>query len=216
MSEFTLIIGNKNYSSWSLRPWLWMKHLGIEFDEIVVPLDSDDTNAKLSVYFSDNKVPVLIHNGFEVWDSLAICEYLSELYPPQDLPVDIQARTMMRTLCAEMHSGFIRLRSEMPMNCRRQPSPVILSDSCLNEINRIQDLWQHASNYSEGDGGYLFGNFSMADAMFAPVVFRLQGYCVALNVQAGNYVKLMLNHPAMLDWIAAARDEKEMIESEER
>lgn len=216
MSEFTLIIGNKNYSSWSLRPWLWMKHLGIEFDEIIVPLSSKDTDEKLSVYYSNNKVPVLIHDGFEVWDSLAICEYIAELFPQQELPADTRTRAMMRSLNAEMHSSFVSLRSELPMNCRREPSPVILSDACLADINRIQGLWQHAASYADVNDGYLFGSFSIADAMYAPVVLRLQAYAITLNEQARQYVELMLKHPAMLDWIAAGVAEKEVIESEER
>ncbi len=216
ITDFTLIIGNKNYSSWSLRPWIWMKHLAIEFDEIVVPLFKDDTDEKLSAYFSNNKVPILIHNNLEVWDSLAICEYLAELYPQKGLLADKKAHAMMRSLCAEMHSSFSHLRNEMPMNCRRPPSPVILSDACQADIKRIQALWQHASKFSDGQNNYLFGSFSIADAMFAPVVIRLHGYAVNLDDHASRYVELMLNHPAMLEWIAAGSAEREIIESEER
>lgn len=216
MSEFILIIGNKNYSSWSLRPWIWMKQLGIEFDEIVIPLFQHDTNQKLGAYFSNNKVPVLIHNGFEVWDSLAICEYLAELHPEAGLPADARARATMRSICAEMHSSFSSLRSEMPMNSRREPSPIILSDSCRADIDRVQNLWRHASKYSNGNGDYLFGEFSIAEAMFAPVVLRLHSYAVELEERAGRYVELMLKHPAMREWIAAGVAETEVIESEER
>ncbi len=216
MTDFTLVIGNKNYSSWSLRPWVWMKHLGISFEEIVVPLFQDDTDEKLDSYFSNSKVPVLIHDDLEIWDSLAICEYLAELYPQQGLLEDIQARATMRALCAEMHSSFICLRSELPMNCRRTPSAVILSDDCLADIERIQNLWRHAGNFSDGKGGYLFGSFSIADAMFAPIVFRFDRYCVPLEDSASRYVKLMLKHPAMLAWLESAKAEQEVIESEER
>ena len=216
MTDFTLIIGNKNYSSWSLRPWIWMKHLGVDFDEIIVLLDNDDTDERLGAYFSNYKVPVLIHKGLEIWDSLAICEYLAELYQQKGLLADTGARAIMRSLCTEMHSSFTHLRNELPMNCRRVPSPVILSDACRADINRIQQLWQHASKFSDGQNGYLFGSFSIADAMFAPVVVRLQGYAVDLDDQARTYVELMLKHPAMLEWIAAGSAEKEVIESEER
>ena len=216
MTEFTLIIGNKNYSSWSLRVWLWMKHLGIEFDEIVVLLNKVETDEKLSTYFSSNKVPVLIHRKLQIWDSLAICEYLAELYPEQGLIADLPTRATMRALCAEMHSSFASLRHELPMNCRRSPSPVILSDACQADIERIQDLWQHASKFSDGKGDYLFGSFSMADAMFAPIVFRFHSYTVPLRQQSSRYVDLMLKHPAMLEWIADANAEKDVIESEER
>lgn len=216
MTEFTLAIGNKNYSSWSLRAWLWMKHLGLEFDEVMIPLNSDDTDEKLGRYFSASKVPVLMHNDFEVWDSLAICLYLAELFPQKGLLEDRNARAVVHALCAEMHSSFVSLRSELPMNCRRTPSPVILSDDCLADIHRIEDLWRYASRYSDSPGGYLLGSFSMADAMFAPVVFRLDRYSVPVDDHAGRYIELMLQHPAMRDWLEAAMAETEVIESEER
>lgn len=216
MSEFTLIIGNKNYSSWSLRAWIWMKHLGIEFDEVRVALNQEDTDAKLAHYFSNNKVPLLIHNGLEIWDSLAIGEYLAELYPQHSFPEEVNARATMRALCAEMHSSFTSLRSELPMNCRRTPSPVIYSDDCLADIRRIEQLWEHAAGFKKGNGNYLFGSFSLADAMFAPVVFRLHRYAVRLNDLSSDYVDSMLQHPAMVEWNEAARAEKEVIEGEER
>ena len=215
MAEFTLVIGNKNYSSWSLRAWLWMKHLGIEFDEIVIPLYSDDTDAQLGAYFSNCKVPVLIHDGLEIWDSLAICEYLAELYP-QGLLKDTRQRAVMRSLSAEMHSSFVGLRSELPMNCRREPGSLILSDICLADIDRIQALWQHAAEFSDNKGDYLLGSFSIADAMFAPVVLRFHRYNVALTEGSKSYMHTMLNHPAMREWIDAGRAEPEVIESEER
>ena len=216
MAEFTLVIGNKNYSSWSLRAWLWMKHLGIDFDEIIVYLNKADTDQKLGRYFSANKVPVLIHKDFEVWDSLAICDYLAELYPDRGLLEGRKARATMRAFCAEMHSSFVNLRGELPMNCRRLRSPVILSDDCLADITRIQKLWKHAANFSDGKGDYLFGSFSIADAMFAPVVFRLDRYKVPLEDHSSRYLELMLQHPAMIEWYEAAKLEGEIIESEER
>ena len=216
MPEFTLIIGNKNYSSWSLRAWLWMKHLNIDFEEIVIPLYSDDTDALLGAYFSNSKVPVLIHDGTEIWDSLAICEYLAELYPQQGLLDDAKQRAVMRSLSAEMHSSFVGLRSELPMNCRREPGSLILSDICLADIDRIQMLWQYSADFSDGKDDYLFGSFSIADAMFAPVVLRFHRYNVVLNERSQSYMDTMLNHPAMLEWIEAGRAESEVIESEER
>ncbi len=216
MSAFTLIIGNKNYSSWSLRAWLWMKHLGIEFDEVVIPLYSDDTDAQLGVYFSGCKVPVLIHDGLEIWDSLAICEYLAELYPQKGLLSDARQRGVMRSLSAEMHSSFVGLRSELPMNCRRQPGSLILSDVCLADIDRIRALWQHAAEFSDDKGDFLFGSFSMADAMFAPVVLRFHRYNIALTGRSQSYMNAMLKHPAMQEWVDAGRAESEVIEGEER
>lgn len=215
MAEFTLIIGNKNYSSWSLRPWLWMKNLGLEFEEIMVPLSTPDTNEILSGYFSNEKVPILIHNNFEVWDSLSICEYIAELFP-QNLYWDPKQKAVMRSLSVEMHSSFTSLRSELPMNCRREPSPLEVSDACLTDINRIQNLWQHAATYSDGKGDWLFGSFSIADAMYAPIAIRFQRYGVKLNKSAAAYVERLLQHPAMLEWIAAGQAESQVIESEER
>jgi glutathione S-transferase len=216
VSDFTLIIGNKNYSSWSLRAWVWMKHLGIEFDEIVIPLYSDDTDAQLGAYFSNSKVPVLIHAGLEIWDSLAICEYLAELYPQKGLLNDVKQRAVMRSLSAEMHSSFVGLRSELPMNCRREPGSLILSDVCLADIDRIQTLWQHAAEFSDGKDDYLFGSFSIADAMFAPVVLRFHRYNVKIDESSLAYMNTMLKHPAIQEWIAAGRAESEVIDSEER
>ena len=216
MSDFTLIIGNKNYSSWSLRPWLWMKHLEIDFDEIVVPLYRDDTDARLAPYFSNNKVPVMRHKELEIWDSLAICEYLAELFPQRGQLGQAHQRAVMRALSAEMHSSFITLRNELPMNCRRDPSALLLSNACLADIDRIQNLWQHAKSFSDGKDDWLFGSFSIADAMFAPVVLRFHRYTVPLNDDASTYVDAMLQHPAMIEWVAAGQAESEVIETEER
>ncbi len=216
MSEFTLVIGNKNYSSWSLRAWLWMRHSGLEFDEVPVSLYSELMPGQLNPYFSNNKVPVLLHDGLEVWDSLAILEYLVNLSPEQGLPADIKARAVARALCAEMHSSFVVLRNELPMNCRRQPSPLLLSDACTADVERIQTLWQHANGFSDGNGHWLFGSFSIADAMFAPVVVRFHRYCVPLREPAATYVERLLKHPAMVEWVAAARVEPTIIDQEER
>ncbi len=192
-----------------------MKHLGLEFEEIMVPLYNPDTNEKLSAYFSNEKVPVLVHNNFEVWDSLSICEYIAELFP-QNLYWDPKQKAVMRSLCAEMHSSFTSLRNELPMNCRREPSPLAVSDACQTDINRIQDLWQHAATYSDGKGDWLFGSFSIADAMYAPVALRFRGYGVKLNKPATAYVERLLQYPAMLEWIAAGQAESQVIEAEER
>ena len=214
--EFTLVIGNKNYSSWSLRPWLWMRHIGLEFDEVPVSLYSELMPDQLRCYFSNTKVPVLLHQDLEVWDSLAILEYLVSLSPEQGLPADIKARAIARALCAEMHSSFPVLRNELPMNCRRQPSPLLLSDACLADIDRIQALWQHARGFSDGKGHWLFGSFGIVDAMFAPVVIRFDRYCVPLKEGAAAYVERFLQHPAMIEWIEAGSAESMIIEQEER
>jgi glutathione S-transferase len=216
VSEFTLVIGNKNYSSWSLRAWLWMRHIGLEFDEVPVSLYSESMAEQLNPYFSNTKVPVLLHDGLEVWDSLAILEYLASLSPQQGLPADTKARAVARALCAEMHSSFSVLRNELPMNCRRSPSPLLLSDACTADINRIQALWLHANGFSDGKGHWLFGSFSIVDAMFAPVAIRFHRYCVPLQEAAAAYVKRLLQHPAMVEWIDAGSVESVIIEQEER
>jgi glutathione S-transferase len=216
VSDFTLVIGNKNYSSWSLRPWLWMRHIGLEFNEVPVSLYSESMHDQLTPYFSNTKVPVLLHDGLEVWDSLAILEYLVSLSPDQGLPVDTRARAVARALCAEMHSSFAALRNELPMNCRRDPSPLLLSDTCIADIDRIQALWQHANGFSDGRGHWLFGSFGIVDAMFAPVVIRFHRYCVPLQESAAAYVERLLQHPAMVEWVAAGSTEPMVIKHEER
>ena len=216
MSDFTLVIGNKNYSSWSLRAWLWIRHIGLEFDEVPVSLFTESMSDQLDPYFSNNKVPVLLHNNLEIWDSLAILEYLVSLHSGQGLPEGLESRAVARSLCAEMHSSFVSLRNELPMNCRREPSPLLLSDACIADINRIQSLWQPAGAYSEGDGPWLFGNFGIADAMFAPVVLRFNRYRVSLGKPASAYVDRLLDHPAMIEWVAAGRAETMIIAEEER
>ena len=212
-TEFALVIGNKNYSSWSLRPWIFMKHLGIEFEEVHVSLYSDTMLEEIRPYFSNNKVPVLVHNGLEIWDSMAIIEYVSTLYPQKS---DSKRQAVIRSISAEMHSSFIALRSELPMNCRRKPSQLKISAECLNDVARIQALWQYAKQYSDGKGKWLFGSFSMADAMFAPVVIRLSRYKIAIDDEASEYVDHVLNDPAMKEWIEAGCAETLVIIEEER
>jgi len=216
MSKFTLVIGNKNYSSWSLRAWLWMRHLQLGFEERRVRLYHQDTPLHLDGLFSAAKVPVLIHRGLEIWDSLAILEYLSALFPEQALPAEIKAHAVMRSLCAEMHSSFPNLRSELPMNCRRECRSLEISAACATEIKRIEALWQFAQNYSDHRDHWLFGSFSMADAMFAPVVFRLDRYGVDVEAESRAYIERMLAHPAMLEWVEASHAEPWVIEEEER
>lgn len=216
MSEFTLVIGNKNYSSWSLRAWLWMRHLQLDFEERLVRLYQQETPLHLEGLFSDTRVPVLIHRDLEVWDSLAILEYVSALFPEKALPAGVEAHAVMRSLCAEMHSGFPNLRNELPMNCRRERRSIELSDACKAEVKRIEALWQYAQNYSDHHGHWLFGSFSMADAMFAPVVFRLDRYGVEVDAGSRAYIERMLAHPAMLEWVEASRAEPWVIEEEER
>ncbi|MFT5505796.1 MAG: glutathione S-transferase [Gammaproteobacteria bacterium] len=215
MSELELIIGNKNYSSWSLRAWIWMRHLDIEFKETVVPLDLPETSQTLQKWFSGNKVPLLLADGHQIWDSMAILEFISRLNPKQAEPDDSIAAGVMRSLCAEMHSGFFALRAELPMNCRREIAKIDISEDCQLDISRIESLWQHARQYSDQKDEFLFGRYSMADAMFAPIVWRLHVYAIELSENTHKYISHCLKHPAMQEWLEAARQEPWIIAAEE-
>ncbi len=220
MADLKLILGNKNYSSWSLRPWIAMRHAGIEFDEEVVQLDFDGDgpfNAHLKDYSPAGRVPVLFHGDTPIWESLAILEYVAELNPEKELwPADRLVRAQARTAANEMHASFGALRSELPMNVRREPSKVDYSPSARKDIDRVQEIWNDA-RAAHGDGGpFLFGSFSIADAMYAPVVSRLAVYDIALDGAATVYMETMLALPAYQEWKAAAVAEPWVIEAEER
>lgn len=217
MKELKLIIGNKNYSSWSLRPWIWLQQHQIPFEEIRVPLYTKDTDSHLACYDSDHKVPILINEKIQIWDTLAILEYLAELYPEKSAyPEDINTRAIARSMCAEMHSSFMAVRSEMPMNCRRQPGKIELTPEAYKEIDRIQNVWAMARHNSEVSGGWLFGRFGLVDAMFAPVVMRFHSYKIELDAKAKDYVNMVLQQPAVKLWVEDSIKEVEVIESEER
>jgi glutathione S-transferase len=216
MPNLELIIGNKNYSSWSLRAWIWMRHLEVEFKETMVPLDQPETGQTLENWFSDNKVPILLVDEHQIWDSMAILEFISRLKPEQSEPDNNIAAGIMRSLCAEMHSGFFALRAELPMNCRREISRIKISEDCQRDINRIESLWQHARQYSDQKDEFLFGRYSMADAMFAPVVWRLHVYDIELSENSRGYLAHCLKHPAMKEWYEASRLEPWVINAEKR
>lgn len=201
-----LIIGNKNYSSWSLRPWLLLKYFDVQFEELVIPLYQDNSAQLLAHHSPSLKVPVLQHNALSIWDSLAICEYINEqLIAHRGLPRDINTRALCRAYCAEMHSSFEALRLSMPMDCRRRRA-LKPSAACDKDIQRIDTLWQQA--LSASDGPFLFGEFSMADCMYAPVVSRFNSYAVTLSSIAETYKHTILALPAMQQWTAAAESEK--------
>ena len=216
MSNLTLIIGNKNYSSWSLRPWVFMRHLGIEFSEKRIPLFTPTMEADLAPYGSNSKVPVLLDDGFIVWDTLAIMEYVSEMYLDNNgWPVDAKARAIARSVSAEMHSSFTDLRNALPMNCRKDFPGFKISPEVQEDIDRIAELWRKCrTDYGTG-GDWLFGNYSIADAMFAPVVLRLKGYGVTLGDIEEAYMHVVLSQPVMQEWIEAGKQEKEVIEMDE-
>jgi glutathione S-transferase len=210
MAKYTLVIGNKAYSSWSLRPWLLMKHAGLEFDEVRIPLYQDDHAAKIRDYSPSGKVPVLVDGLTTMWDSLAICEYLAEHHPDRRLwPAAAAARAHGRAISAEMHSGFAALRTNMGMNVRRSFPGVGMQGGVAADIARIEAIWQGSLN--ESGGPFLLGEFSVADAMFAPVATRFKTYAVALSDAAQRYADRVLELPAMLEWYAAAKAETEVL-----
>lgn len=202
-----LIIGNKNYSSWSLRPWLGLKVAGIPFEETVLNLYEPDARSKRLAYSPTGKVPFLIDGEIKVWDSMAIAEYVAEKFPEKQLwPQDVAARAIARSISAEMHSGFSALRNECGMDIRTRIKKEITPD-VQADIDRIVGLWSDCRARFGAGGPFLFGQFSWADAFYAPVVTRFATYAVALPPVAQAYVETILALPAMQDWIAAAKAE---------
>jgi len=211
MSALVFVIGNKAYSSCSLRPWLLMKHSGIAFDEVRISLYSDGAKQNLLRHSPSGRVPVLEDGDLLVWDSLAICEYLAEKYPEKQLwPADFKARAQARAISAEMHSGFGQLRAQMPMNVRREIPRRIVPAEVATDIGRIEAIWNTCRAQHEDRGPFLFGAFSIADAMFAPVVSRLRTYGVPVGGAAQQYAREMYALPAMHEWIEGARAETEI------
>ena len=212
MGDMTLVIGNKNYSSWSLRPWLAMKVAGLDFEEILIPLYEGDYKKKILKYSPAGKVPILIDGAVTVWDSLAILEYLAEKFPDRNLwPADKAARARARSVCSEMHSGFMALRKECPMDIRKDSENKSLSDQARSDVARIQRIWSETRKQYGKKDDFLFGKFTIADAMFAPVVFRFRTYGMKLDATARAYSNTMLALPALQEWIHAAQEEPYVI-----
>ena len=212
MEELTLVIGNKNYSSWSLRPWLAMKQAGLAFSEIRIPLYQPNSSDQIKQYSPSGKVPVLIHGSLVVWDSLAICNYLRETFPEYHwLPETPAARAIAYSISAEMHSGFQALRENMPMNCRANKPGQGLTPTVQTDIERITAIWSSCRQQFGSEGNFLCGSFSLADAMYAPVVFRFITYGVRLDAYCQAYVETMLALPAMQEWLREAEAEPEQI-----
>jgi glutathione S-transferase len=205
----TLVIGNKNYSSWSMRPWVAMTAFGIPFQEIRVLLDRDDTASKIAEYSAGGRVPVLLAGEMTVWDSLAICEYLAEQFPEKHLwPQDVAARATARSVCAEMHSGFGGLRSAMSMNIRARFGGRGRNAASQADIGRISEIWEECLSRF-GHHQFLFGDFSIADAFYAPVVMRFRTYGVSLAPALNAYCERVLAHPAVARWVEEALAETE-------
>jgi glutathione S-transferase len=203
-----LVIGNKNYSSWSLRPWLAMKVAGIAFDETVIPLDSPEFKARVTAVTGAGKVPILIDGHVRVWESLAILEYLAEKFPAAGLwPADAAARAQARAVAAEMHAGFLPLRRYFPMNVRRPVKARVFDEAASADVARIDAIWSAARAEFGAGGPYLFGRFGAADAMYAPVVWRFHTYAVAVSATTRVYMDAVMALPAWHEWAEAARRE---------
>lgn len=213
MAGLFLLIGNRKYSSWSLRPWIVLKQAGLKFEEKVVRLQQPDTTAKIKKYSPSGKVPFLKHGKVEVWESLAICEYLAEAFPKARLwPKDKTVRAHARAVANEMHGGFADLRRYLPMDVNRRIDEPARAAAVKGEIDRIVEIWTQCRRRFGKGGPFLFGKFSIADGMYAPVVTRFVTYGVKLPPVAAAYVKTMINLPAMQEWIAAADKESWLIE----
>ena len=210
-----LVIGNKNYSSWSLRPWLLLSQFEIKFDEHFISLFTNNMLQAMKDYCPNNKVPVLIDEQVSVWDSLAICEYINEQHLDNKAwPSEIKSRATARAICAEMHSGFFAIRNEMPMNCRRSPSSIELTTAAHNDIERINTIWQDC--LAQHKGTFLFDEFSIADAFFMPVVVRFTIYKISVSNEIQKYMDSMLSLPAYRKWLNDAIKEPQIIAEEEK
>ena len=220
MSSLKLVIGNKNYSTWSLRPWFFLTELGIEFEEEMVWLVKADMEVQLEKYFSNAKVPVLFESGsngdLSVWDSLAIIETIADKFPEkQGWPADINKRAMARSVAAEIHSSFTDLRNALPMNIRKHFPNYPITGEVQTDLNRIFALWDYCRANKVSDGPWLFGDFSGTDAMFAPVVMRLINYDVKLTGFAAKYVNFVHNSSTMQLWIEGSKSETQIVEEDE-
>lgn len=203
-----LIIGNKNYSSWSLRPWIAMKAAGIAFEETVISLEASDFKAQIIALSGAGKVPVLLDGDVRVWESLAILEYLAEKFPDAGLwPAQEHARAHARAVAAEMHAGFLPLRRDLPMNVRRPVKPRPLDDGAGADVARIETIWKECRAQFGAGGPFLYGRFGAADAMYAPVVWRFHTYAVEVNAATRAYMDAVLALPASREWYQAGRRE---------
>lgn len=211
MSALTLFIGSKNLSSWSLRPWLFLKHHGVPFKEQVISLTEPDPRTRILQHSPSGKVPLLVRGTTRVWDSLAICEYAAETFAlPGAWPMHPAARAQARSITAEMHSGFADLRRELPMDCNRPRAPVNHSQQAASDIARIRAIWREARQQPRDNGEWLFGKFGIADAMFAPVAVRFHVYAVPLDGPERDYVDSLLMHPMLALWMQQAMAESRL------
>jgi glutathione S-transferase len=214
--KLQLVVGNRNYSSWSMRPWILLRQAQIPFEEVQLKFDDDTRVVGIEKYSPAGKVPVLIVDGQPVWDSLAICETVAEMHPQKHLwPETPEARRVARSICAEMHSGFQALRSKMPMNIRSRHPGKGLTPESRKDIDRVVALWTECRERFGGEGNFLFGRFSIPDAFYAPVVMRFQTYAVKLPPVAQAYCEAVQALSAVREWIEAARRETEFVPADE-
>lgn len=220
MAKPLLVVGNKNYSSWSLRPFMALAMADIDFDEKVIPFGQPVGNPaftkKVRAYSKAGLVPILVHGKITVWDTLAIMEYLAETWPDRNLwPKTKAARAMARSACAEMHSGFRALRNACPMNLRRPIKAVPMSDGVKADVARLEALWRQCRQEHGKGGPFLFGKFGIADAMFAPVVTRLETFDIKVADDTQHYMNAVLATPAFHEWKDAALKEKWVVAEDE-
>ena len=212
VTPMKLIIGNKNYSSWSLRPWLFLTHYKIPFEEICLSLGAVDFKHQLAAYSPVGLVPVLQDDDLVIWDSLAICEYVSEHYlQNQGWPESAKTRAQARAASAEMHSGFGAIRSQLPMNSRATGRHIDGDEKLAKDIARIDQLFSQYRNQFANDGPWLFGEFSIADCFYAPIILRFRTYGITLSQTAQSYTDWQLQNPALQLWITHAQQEPEII-----
>ncbi|MCG7391660.1 glutathione S-transferase family protein [Microvirga sp. ACRRW] len=211
----TLVIANKCYSSWSMRPWLLMKQLGVAFDEITIPLDLPDTKEKVLKHSPAGKVPILIDGDVTVWETVAIMEYVGDALSAPVWPEDRKARAMARSIAAEMHAGFSGLRNDCPMNLGKKYAQKDRGEAVARDVARFSEIVRQARERFGAGGPFLFGAFSGADAMYAPLVTRLDTYSIALDKETRAYVDAILSLPAFQDWRSAALKEAWIVDADE-
>lgn len=216
MAKLNLIIANKNYSSWSLRPWLAMTMAGLEFDETLILLDTPDTKKQIAEHSKAGRVPILHHGKVTIWETPAILEYLAETFPEKNFwPKAKAARAMARAVSNETHAGFSSLRNACPMNLRRPQKPVTLNDETRADIARIEEIWRDCRRTYGKGGKFLFGRFCIADAMFAPVVTRFETYAIPVAKDTKAYMDAVLATKAFQKWKSAALKETWILQHDE-
>jgi glutathione S-transferase len=216
MPKPLLIVGNKNYSSWSLRPYMALAMAHVPFEEKLIPFGEPAFGKAVRKYSKAARVPILIHNGHAIWDSLAIIEYAAETWPSKHIwPKNKKARALARSVSAEMHSGFHALRNACPMNLRRPVKPVPFSPAVIKDVARIEEIWRDCRKSFGKGGPFLFGKFSGADAMFAPVAARFHTFDIPVSNETRAYMDAIFASPAFKQWHADSKKEKWIVPEDE-